>query len=73
MDTNTTSAATAQVAGDYLNEKQASDLIGVEPRTLKEWRSKKGFPFLRLSHKVVRFRRADIDEWMADHLTAIVA
>ncbi len=47
-----------------LDTKQAAEYVGVKPRTLEVYRSKKKGPnYLKYSHGV-RYRREDLDSWM---------
>lgn len=56
-----------------LTDEQAAALLSVEPRTLRLWRNTRGLPFLRVTPKVIRYRRSDIDEWLARSRTVISA
>jgi DNA-binding transcriptional MerR regulator len=47
---------------DILDDKQAAALLHTNPRTLRLWRATRGLPFIRITSKVIRYRRADIDE-----------
>ena len=58
----------AQVA-ELFNDKSAADYIGgIEARTIRDWRVRRGLPFLRLTSKIVRIRKSDLDAWLAKHL-----
>jgi excisionase family DNA binding protein len=61
----------AAEAAQILTDETAGTLLGVEPRTIREWRVKRGLPFVRLTPKVVRIRRAELDHWIARHSVAI--
>jgi predicted DNA-binding transcriptional regulator AlpA len=56
---------------DVLDDKQVSALLNTNPRTLRLWRHTRGLPFVRITSKVIRYRRADIDEWLARRRVAI--
>jgi excisionase family DNA binding protein len=58
-------------AGQILTDETAAALLTVEPRTIREWRTRRGLPFVRLTAKVIRIRRADLDKWLARHAVAI--
>ena len=58
-------------AAQILTDETAATLLGVEPRTIREWRTRRGLPFCRLTPKVVRIRRVDLDKWIARHQVAI--
>ncbi|HOC58075.1 MAG TPA: helix-turn-helix domain-containing protein [Verrucomicrobiota bacterium] len=45
---------------------------GVTPRTIRNWRTHRGLPFIRITGKVIRIRRADLDEWLARHRVAMI-
>lgn len=48
-----------------LNEQEAADFLGLEPRTLTQWRANaREIPYVRLGHKTVRYRRADLVDWV---------
>ena len=47
-----------------LTEKEAANLLSVEPRTLRLWRTTRGLPHLKITGKVIRYRRADLDGWL---------
>ena len=45
---------------------QAAELLGTSPRTLDGWRCDgTGPPYLKLSHKVVRYVEHELLEWLA--------
>jgi excisionase family DNA binding protein len=58
-------------AADLLTDEQAAALLSVEPRTLRLWRHTRGLPHIRLTSKVIRYRRSDINGWLARHLVQI--
>jgi len=60
-------------AADLLTDAQAAALLSVEPRTLRLWRHTRGLPHIRLTSKVIRYRRADLDAWLGRHLVQIRA
>jgi len=55
-----------------MNEAQVGELLGIKARTVRAWRSRNGLPFIKISAKTIRFRRADIDAWLARRRVAIV-
>jgi excisionase family DNA binding protein len=61
----------ANQAGDLLTDSQAAALLSVETRTLRLWRHTRGLPHIRLTSKVIRYRRADVDAWLDRHAVAI--
>lgn len=49
-------------------------ITGLSPETLAQWRSqRRGIPFIKLSRNVVRYRRCDLDEWLAERLIRVEA
>ena len=60
-------------AGELLTDAQAAALLSVEPRTLRLWRHTRGLPHIRVTSKVIRYRRHDIDAWLARRFVAISA
>jgi len=58
---------------DLLTEAQAAEILSVEPRTLKLWRHSRGLPHIRISSKVIRYRRTDLDSWLSQRRVAIAA
>ena len=39
-------------------------LGGIAPRTLRLWRRNLGLPYLKLTKKIIRYRKADVDGWL---------
>jgi excisionase family DNA binding protein len=65
---------TDQIGSDLFDDDSAARYVGgVTPRAIRDWRNKRGLPFLRVTAKVVRIRRSDLDEWLTSHRRAIVA
>lgn len=63
----------ASAAGDWLPRKKAAALMAalgcpVSPSTLQKWGEDdnhgKGPPFTRTRHKIIRYHRNDIIEWV---------
>jgi hypothetical protein len=52
-------------------ENYVADVIGVDKKTLRKWRlepdpaKQKGPPFIRISHRCVRYAEEDIEKWLA--------
>jgi len=58
---------------ELLTDTTAAAYIGgVKSRAVREWRTRRGLPFIRITAKVIRIRRADLDKWLARHQFAIV-
>jgi len=58
---------------DILDDAQLAAMLRIEPRTLRLWRQTRALPFIRLTPKVIRYRRSDIDRWLAGRTVAISA
>jgi predicted DNA-binding transcriptional regulator AlpA len=52
-----------------LTEAQAADFLGYTPRALQAWRvSGKGPAFVKISNRSVRYRRADLENWVDERV-----
>jgi len=71
MRENETDSAKPADAGQILTDETAATLLSVEPRTIRDWRTRRGLPFIRLTAKVVRIRRGDLDKWLSRHAVAM--
>jgi excisionase family DNA binding protein len=58
-------------SNDLLTDEQVAKLLGVEKRTIRLWRNTRGLPFIKISSKIIRFRRSDIDTWLERSRTVI--
>ena len=38
--------------------------LSAEPRTVRLWRHTRGLPFIRVTSKIIRYRKGDIDKWL---------
>jgi len=54
----------------FNDETAAAYVGGVKARAIRDWRTKRGLPFLRVTAKTCRIRRADLDKWLAQHRVA---
>ena len=68
-----TQTPAAPPAADLLTDAQAAELFSVEPRTLRLWRHTRGLPHIRITSKVIRYRRSDLAEWLARRRVQIAA
>ena len=59
-------AGKLEVAAAILNYAETAQLLGVKVNTLYAWVSRRVIPFVRLSPRVVRFRREEIEAWMVE-------
>jgi predicted DNA-binding transcriptional regulator AlpA len=49
----------------HIDENRAAKLLGLSPRTLQGYRVKgDGPPFVKISHKVVRYKVSDLMDWI---------
>jgi hypothetical protein len=49
----------------HIDEKRAAEYLSISPRTLQGYRTKGGGPeFVKISHKVVRYKIADLIKWV---------
>ncbi len=55
---------------DILTDETLAAELHIEPRTLRLWRNKRGLPHIKITSKVIRYRRKDIDSWLAEHRLA---
>ncbi len=50
-----------------IRQEEAARLLGVSPRALEAWRYRGGGPkFIRISGRCIRYRRADLQAWIAE-------
>jgi len=54
----------------FTDETAANYVGGIKARAVRDWRTKRGLPFIRITAKVCRIRRADLDRWLAQHRVA---
>ena len=58
---------------DIFDDVSAAAYIGgVTPRTIRNWRTHRGLPFIRITARTIRIRRADLDEWLARRRVAMI-
>lgn len=58
---------------DLVTYAQAALLLGVPPSTLYSLVCRKQVPHVRLSRRLVRFSRAGLSAWVAEHAVAATA
>ena len=57
-----------------LTEKETAKILGFSIRTLQKWRVKGGGPrFVRVSARAIRYRRADLDQWIEGRIRTSTA
>jgi hypothetical protein len=52
------------------DESAAAYVGGVKARAVRDWRTRRGLPFIKITSKVCRIRRADLDKWLTQHRVA---
>jgi hypothetical protein len=59
--------------GDVFNDAGACAFLITTPRTLRLWRRTLGLPHIRVTAKSLRYRKADLEEWLARRRVAVKA
>ena len=55
---------------EIFDDKQAAEYIGgVKARAVREWRALRGLPYIKISDKVMRIRKTELDAWLDSHKT----
>lgn len=49
---------------NLMDESECAAYLGVKPRTLRLWRRTRGLPHIKLTHKIIRYRKEDVDQWL---------
>ena len=61
----------AQPHSIFLTVSEAADYLGISKKTLQRWRlDHKGPAYAKLNNKLIRYRLADLDEWMNQQLVS---
>ena len=71
MANNIPSRTKSATADSLLTDAQAAELLAVQPRTLRLWRTTRALPFLRITSKVIRYKRTDLETWLDRTRTVI--
>lgn len=59
---------------DLLDEKEVATALDLATGTLRNWRSLRiGIPYVKLGKRAVRYRRADVDAFIASGLANVEA
>ena len=57
------------MAVNLLNTADVAAMLGVQKGTVHQWRLVgSGPPFIKATHKVVRYRLADVERWLESRL-----
>ena len=70
MSKNAATKSLAKIDPNALaTQSEVAAHVGVSPRALEAWRLRgEGPPFIRLSRRLVRYRPADVDAWIEQHV-----
>jgi hypothetical protein len=68
METRLNNLAGVEIFDD---NSAAAYVGGIKARAIRDWRTRRGLPFLRITAKVIRIRKADLDKWLARQQVAI--
>ena len=71
--TKNASTPAAPTPADLLTDTQLAAELAIEPRTLRLWRNTRALPHIRITPRVIRYRRKDIDVWLARRFVTISA
>ena len=59
----------ADSAARLLTAEDVAALTGLSVETLAQWRSqKRGIPYVKISRNCVRYRKSDLDGWLAERI-----
>jgi len=53
---------------EFMTTQELARLLRVDPSSVRRWRTSvpaQGPPYVRISGRVVKYRRADVDRWLA--------
>ena len=71
--TKSISTPATKTAADLLTDQELAAELAIEPRTLRLWRNTRALPHLRITPRVIRYRRGDIDAWLARRSVSIAS
>lgn len=58
------------IASDHktgvLNDAQLCEFLQTTPRTLRLWRNTRGLPHIKITSRVIRYRLADVEDWLQE-------
>jgi hypothetical protein len=55
-----------------LTPAEVADMTSLSIETLAQWRSqKRGIPFVKISRNCVRYRKCDLDDWIAGSIVRV--
>lgn len=47
-----------------LTEAQDATYLGLDIRTVRVWRKTRGLPHIKITGRLIRYRRRDVDAWL---------
>jgi hypothetical protein len=59
------------IQNDLMDDAKLAGYLGCEVRTLRTWRNVRSMPHIRLTRKIIRYRKLDIDRWLDQSRTVI--
>ncbi|HVR34281.1 MAG TPA: helix-turn-helix domain-containing protein [Methylomirabilota bacterium] len=59
--------------GDILDEETLAKELAVEPRTLRVWRQTRGLPHIRVTARIIRYKRSEVYAWLDRHRVCMTA
>jgi hypothetical protein len=57
---------------ELLTEAQAAEFLHQKPRTLRDWRRRRGLPHFKPTQKTVLYRKADLLAWLERYRVAMI-
>lgn len=57
----------AALPGEVLSEPEAAAYLHQKPRTIRLWRTRRGLPHLKVTGKVILYRKSELDNWLDRH------
>jgi excisionase family DNA binding protein len=68
MSNTTTSGVSTEPARPYMTESETAEILGLSPATLRTWRCLGRGPRFAKVGRSVRYRPADVHEWVESQL-----
>lgn len=64
-------ATAPAVTSPHMNTREAAEFLRLQPCTLQQWRWRGGGPpFVRMSARAIRYRLADLEDFVAKRVVA---
>jgi hypothetical protein len=58
---------------EVFDDAACAKYLHTKSRTLRLWRRTRGLPHVKITSRVIRYRKADIDEWMRRQTVSLMA